>query len=183
MQHPEHAEALAREVDEVLGDRPPTFADLPRLRYARMAFEESLRLYGPIYWLQREALHDDEIDGRRIPKGSIVTVVSHVLHRHPDAWDRPEAFDPLRFLPERSEARPPMSWIPFGLGQRLCIGKEFAMMEGAIILATLAQRYSMKPVSGRKVDVRMGATLQMKDGLWVTLTPRTARPAPTAPIR
>jgi cytochrome P450 len=67
-----------------------------------------------------------------------------------------------------------MSWLPFGVGQRLCIGKEFALLEGPLILAMLAQRYSMKPVPGRKVDVHVGTTLRMKDGLWVTLERRRA---------
>lgn len=172
---PGHAEALRREVDEVLGDRAPAFADVPNLRFARMVFEESLRLYSPAYRISRQAVEDDEIDGWRIPKGSLVFVVVHSIHRHPDVWDRPEEFDPLRFSPDRSASRPPMSWIPFGVGQRICIGKDFALTEGPLILAMLAQRYSMKPVPGREVDVQVGATLRMKNGLWVTLERRQGR--------
>ncbi len=171
---PGHAEALGREVDEVLGSRAPVFADVPRLRFARMVFEESLRLYAPTYRISRQAVEDDQIDGWHIPKGSTVFLMVHSMHRHPDAWDRPEEFDPLRFSPERSASRPPMSWIPFGVGQRLCIGKEFALMEGPLILAMLAQRYSMKAVPGREVGVHVGTTLRMKDGLWVTLERRRA---------
>ncbi|MFO0588399.1 MAG: cytochrome P450 [Polyangiaceae bacterium] len=169
---PEHQAALAKEVDAVLGDRTPTFADLPRLEYARMVLEETLRLHGPVYWLPREALEDDVIDGHVIPRGSTVGVMVYAIHRHPDAWERPEEFDPERFRPARAAARPPGAWMPFGVGQRLCIGRDLAMMEGQILLAMMAQRYTFRPVQGRPTRPYVGTTLTPKGGVWVTLARR-----------
>lgn len=173
--HPEHWAALEREVDTVLGGRTPAFADLPRLEYARRILEESLRLVGPVFWLPRQATEDDEIDGWLIPKGATVGVMVYAIHRHPEIWERPEEFNPERFLESRVASRPPHSWLPFGAGQRLCIGKDFAMMEGQLILASLAQRYSMNAVPGRSATAHMGTTLSAKGGVWVRLERRRPR--------
>jgi cytochrome P450 len=133
---------------------------------------ETLRLYSPAYWLPRTPLEDDEIDGYRIPAGTLVGVLSHIIHRHPEIWDSPERFDPDRFLPERSEGRPKHAWLPFGAGQRQCIGKEFALMEGQLILARLTQRFRVTTVPGRSAQVNFSTTLRARNGVWVQLSPR-----------
>jgi cytochrome P450 len=172
MQHPEAAQRLQDEADTVLGTRAPGFADLKQLSYTRCVFQETLRLYSPAYWLPRTPLEDDEIDGYRIPAGTLVGVLSHIIHRHPDVWESPERFDPERFSPERSEGRPKQAWLPFGGGQRQCIGKDFALMEGQFILARLAQRFHIRAVPGRTAQVNFTTTLRARKGVWVQLTAR-----------
>jgi cytochrome P450 len=171
-QQPEIAQRLQDEVDTVLGARTPGFEDARRLTYTRNVLQESLRLYSPAYWLPRTPLEDDEIDGYRIPAGTLVGVLSHLIHRHPDIWESPERFDPDRFLPENSARRPKQAWLPFGAGQRQCIGKEFALMEGQFLLARIAQRFRVTAVPGHMAQVNFTTTLRAKNGVWVHLAPR-----------
>jgi cytochrome P450 len=133
---------------------------------------ETLRLYSPVYWLPRTPVEDDEIDGYRIPAGTLVGVLSHLIHRHPDIWDSPERFDPERFTPERSEGRPRQAWLGFGGGQRQCVGKEFALMEMTFILARLAQRFRISAIPERQAEVQFATTLRARNGVWVRLSPR-----------
>jgi cytochrome P450 len=169
--HPEAEERLVREVASVLGNRVPGFEDLPRLAYTARVFDETLRLYPPAWFFSRMALADDELGGYTIPRGSIVVVLPYVIHRHPAFWEHPEAFDPDRFLPERSGSRPRFAWLPFGGGQRVCIGQGLAVMEGQLILAMMAQRYRFRPVPGHPVEPRALVTLRPSHGLRVTAHP------------
>ena len=171
-QQPEVAARLQDEVDSVLGKRTPTLMDLRQLTYARNVMQESLRLYPPAYWLARTAVEDDVIDGYHIPAGKMVAIMFQTIHRHPEQWENPHVFDPDRFLPERSEGRHKLAWVPFGAGQRLCVGREFAMMEGPLILARLMQRFQPVAVPDKVAQMHIGITLRTKDGVWVTLKKR-----------
>jgi cytochrome P450 len=91
------------------------------------------------------------------------------MHRHPAFWDEPERFDPERFTPERSANRPHYAYIPFGGGPRLCIGNGFAMLEGQLILATVAQRYRFSLVPGHAVTPEPALTLRTRAGVRVTV--------------
>ncbi len=145
--HPEADDRLRAEVAEVLGGRTPTAADLPRLAYTRRVIEESLRIYPPVYAVVRDAVADDEIGGFHIPARSMIILSPYVTHRHPEFWPDPEAFDPDRFLPDRSAGRPRFAWYPFLGGPHQCIGQEFAMMEMILTIAMLAQafRFRLRP--------------------------------------
>ncbi|QRK11927.1 cytochrome P450 [Archangium violaceum] len=151
-QNPEVEATLHAEVDAALGGRVPTLADLPKLRYVGCVFEEAMRLYPPVWAIPRVPLEDDVVDGYRIPKGDIVILVPYVTHRHPDFWPEPERFDPTRFLPENSKDRPRWAYLPFGGGQRQCIGNNFAMMEAQFVLALVAQRFRLRGVPGVPVE-------------------------------
>ncbi len=129
-QNPEAEERLHAEVDSVLNGRRPTLDDLPKLRFTRMVFEESLRLRPPVWALGRFSLAEDEVGGYRLPAYSSVLLSAYVTHRHPEFWEDPERFDPDRFTPERVAERPALAYFPFGAGPRMCIGGEFAMHGG-----------------------------------------------------
>jgi cytochrome P450 len=141
------------------------------LPYARMVFQEAMRIRPPGFWIPRTAIEDDEIDGYRIPAGQMVGVSIYNMHHHPDIWENPHTFDPERFTKENSEKRHNFAWIPFGAGQRLCLGRDFAMMEGALVLARLAQRYHLKGTD-RVPEVMLSTTLRPKNGVWVSLEKR-----------
>ncbi|MFY0563374.1 cytochrome P450 [Archangium lansingense] len=175
-QHPEVEARLAHEVFSVLGDRVPGFADLPRLRYTARVFDEALRLYPPAWLISRTALADDVLGGYTIPKGSIVVPLPYVLHRNPAFWEQPESFDPDRFLPERSAARPRFAYLPFGGGQRQCIGNGLALMEGQLVLAMVAQRFRFRLVPGHRVEPQALVTLRPRYGLRVTANRVTMPP-------
>ncbi|MBV8695412.1 MAG: cytochrome P450 [Ktedonobacteraceae bacterium] len=150
-QHPDIYQKLQQEVDSVLQGRTPTYADLPRLPYCLQVFKETMRLYSPGYTVSREALHDVEIDGYLVPKGAAVLVSSYTLHRRPEYFPEPERFEPERFTPEREKRLPRHAYIPFGVGPRICIGNHFALMEGQLLLATLAQRATFTLVPGQRI--------------------------------
>ena len=107
-----------------------------------------MRIYPPVHTMARQAIADDTLVGRRIPKGSTVMIVPWLLHRHVKHWENPGRFDPERFSAERASARARFSYLPFGGGKRICIGAAFALAEATILLATLAQRYSLRVVAG-----------------------------------
>jgi cytochrome P450 len=169
--HPEAADRLRDEVDS-LGGRTPAADDLPRLSYTRRVIEESLRLYPPVYATLRDAVADDEIGSYHIPARSMIILCPYVTHRHPDFWPDPEAFDPDRFLPERSADRPRFAWYPFLGGPHQCIGQEFAMMEMVLALAMIARAFRFDLAPGARVEPRAMYTLRPRDGVPVILRRR-----------
>jgi cytochrome P450 len=174
--HPEQEEMLHAELKSVLNGRAPTPADIPNLPYTRMVFQESMRLYPPVHSLAwREARQADEICGRRVPRGSIVSIVPWVLHRHHAFWKNPNCFDPERFSPAESAGRERLAYLPFGFGPRICIGASFAMTEAVLILATLAQRFRLRLATGHHVEPQALFTLRAKYGMWMTLKARGNR--------
>ena len=155
--HPEIAERVRLEHREVCGARPPTPEDLPHMPVARGVIEESLRLYPPVFGMQRRVLADDEIGGYAIPRGAQVLVSPFAMHRHPGFWPDPDVFDPDRFSPERSEGRPRFAHFPFGGGPRQCIGSGFARMELQVILPAVigALRFELAEDADTTPDPRM----------------------------
>ena len=142
---------MQQEVDSVLQGRTPTYADLTRLPYCLQVFKEALRLYPPAYAFSRRALRDVEIDGYRVPKGWVVLLAPYTLHRRVEFFPEPEKFDPERFTPERERQLPRYAFLPFGAGPRICIGLHFSMMEGQLLLATIAQRVSFSLLPGQAI--------------------------------
>ena len=138
--------------------------------YARLVLQESLRLRPPIWWFAREAVNDDEIMGLKVPAGSVVIISQHLMHRHPDFWDRPDAFDPERFLPERSVGRHKFAYFPFGAGPRVCIGSHMAMTEMSIVLEEVLTRFSLTLAEGIPPEPEAFVTLRPKGGLWMNWT-------------
>jgi cytochrome P450 len=170
-QHPEVEARMRAEIREVLDDRPATAADLPRLKYTLMAIEEAMRLYPPAWLNGRQALRDDVVMGYRIPAGSHVIAVPWVLHRSPRFWEQPERFDPERFSPERSAQRPRLAYFPFGIGQRMCIGFQFALMEAQVIAARVLQRFHLALRPGTPVEPDPQVTLRPRGGMPLVLQP------------
>jgi len=172
--NPEMMEKLRAEVDSVVGsDRLPTFADLPKMPYSRMILQETLRIRPPGWQLPRTAVEDDEIDGHFIPAGTNVIGLIYMCHYHPEEWTNPEAFDPERFQPDRSEKRHKFAYMPFGAGQRKCIGMDFALMEGQLALAMVAQRYTLTKTSDKLAEPQLSSTLRPKGGVVVKIEKRS----------
>ena len=111
-----------------------------------------MRLYPPAYALSRRALRDVEIDGYRVPEGRVALLAPYTLHRREEYFPQAERFDPERFAPKREKQLPRYAYVPFGAGPRICIGLHFAMMEGHLLLSTLAQRVSFSLVSGQAIE-------------------------------
>ena len=173
-QHPAAEAKLHAELASVLEGRTPRHEDVANLPYARMVLEEAMRLYPPAHTLGRQPIAADEVSGHRIPAGSTVLIVPWMLHRKPSLWERPDRFEPERFSPERSAARPRFTYLPFGAGPRICIGAAFAMEEGILILATIAQRYRLRLKPGHPVEPQGLITIRPRYGLPMILERRRA---------
>lgn len=135
------AQRLQDEAVAVLGDGAPRVEDVRRLPYARAVLDEAMRLYPPAWLVTRRAREADVLGGRVIPEGALVILSPYLVHRDPKVWADPDRFDPDRFaggLPRGGDAA--AAYWPFGAGPRLCIGREFALLEGVLLLAGLARR-------------------------------------------
>ncbi len=170
-QEPRWRQNVYDEVLAQLGQRAAGADDLPRLDLVTRVFQEAMRLYPPIWIMERRVLEDDLIGGYHIPGGSALEISPYVTHRHPEFWKDPECFDPDRFTPQRSAGRHPYAYLPFGGGQRLCIGSHLAMLEGRVILSRVLQRFQLQLVPGSIVEPMPGITLRLRHGLPMTVHP------------
>jgi len=151
---------LREQARSVLCGRPPTFADLPKLGYALQVFKEAMRLYPPAYAMGRRSTCEVSIGGVRIPAGTEVIVNTYGMHHDPKLFADPERFDPGRFEASAEKQIPKGAYVPFGGGSRVCIGNHFALMEGQLILADLAQRVELTPTSLRPIEPDPMVTLR-----------------------
>lgn len=173
--HPDADARLRDEVDAVMAGDAPTVEELGRMDFTRRLIMESMRLYPPFWWNLRAAHQDDDVGGTRIPAGATVLLVTYATHRHPEFWDDPDRFDPDRFLPEAVAKRHRHAYVPFGTGQRACVGRHLAMLETPLVLAMLTRRFRPVPVPGREVVYRAEASLRARNGVWMTLQPAGVR--------
>ncbi len=164
-QNPEVEARLHAELDEVLGDGPPTLEALKRLPYTLRVVKEVLRLYpaAPLY--ARDATADDELDGVPLPGGTPALLFAYASHRHPDFWDEPERFDPDRWLPEREAARPQGAFHPFATGPRVCLGNHFSLLETHVMTAMIARRFRVRMKPGHVPQLEFFGTLGSRNGL------------------
>src|SRR5205823_6018351 len=109
--------------------------------------------------------------GYPIPAGQMVGVSIYNIHHNPSIWEDPEAFRPERFSAEHGSKRHQLAWMPFGAGQRMCIGRDFSLMEGLLVLVRLIQRYDLIS-TGREAVPSLSSTLRPKNGVWVKLARR-----------
>ncbi len=168
--HPAVQDDLHRESVSVLGGRAPRFADYERLPFARAVFDESLRLFPPAWLITRKSLAADELAGHAIPAGAVIILSPWLVHRHPNAWSDPQDFCPSRFI-DSAAAR--SSFIPFGAGPRQCIGRDFANVEGTLMLSAIAGRYEMEYPAGSTMPVAEPlVTIRPVGGLPLRITRR-----------
>jgi cytochrome P450 len=171
-QNPEAEARLAEELQEVLGGREPTVADLPRLRYADWVLKEAMRLYPPAWAVGRECVRECEVGGHRVGVGTQVLGFQWVIQRDPRWFADPLAFRPERWGEESISRLPRYAYFPFGGGPRLCIGNYFAAMEAVLILSTVARRFRLRLPRGHEVEVFPALSLRPKHGLPVRLEAR-----------
>jgi len=171
-QHPEVEETLHHEIDSVLSSALPTADDVPELRYTEMVLAESMRLYPPAWTLGRRVLTDYEIGGFTIPANSIVLMSPWVMHHDSRYFPDPLAFDPARWTTDARESRPKFSYFPFGGGPRVCIGEQFAWMEGILLIATIAQRWRFRLAHSHPVDTKPMITLRPRFGMRMVVESR-----------
>jgi cytochrome P450 len=157
-QHPEALRSVEAEVETALGGRAPAFQDLMAMPYTRAVIQETLRLYSPAFNVPRTAAADDQIDGYHIPAGMTIIGLNYGVHHNPGVWEDPERFDPARFLGDAPAERHKQAWVPFGAGQRQCIGRDLSLMETQIIVPMLLQRFSIAAVPGHVARPKLATT-------------------------
>ena len=170
--HPEVETKLHAELDAVLGDRPPTVADLPNLKYADQVVTETLRIYPTVWLLGREAIEPTEVAGVQIPVGTTVYMSQWVIHRDPRFFDEPLVFRPERWDDNLAKKIHRYAYFPFGGGPRICIGNNFALMEAILLLASIARRFRLKVPLDAKITPLPTMTLRPKGGIPVVLEAR-----------
>ncbi|MGD9723801.1 MAG: cytochrome P450 [Pirellulales bacterium] len=171
-QHPDVQQAFHEQVAGHLQGRLPTAEDLASLPLATAIFEESMRLYPPAWGMPRETIEPDVICGYPVPAKATFILSQMIIHRHPDFWERPDEFDPTRFLPPHNTGRPKFAFFPFGGGPRICIGNQFAMIEGPLALAALAQRFHFSLVPNQDIVPDPTFTLRPKHGVQMVVRNR-----------
>ncbi len=172
-EHPEIRRQLQAELDHVLQGRAPSVNDLPNLPYTNQVFKEAMRLYpaAPITG-PRRVTKPTQLGGYDLPIDSRVIVSITNLHRHPAFWANPLEFDPTRFAPAAQQPRHHLAFMPFGAGPRKCIGNNLAEMEGALLLACVAQHYNPQLQTGHQVQPEMAITMRSKGGMPMLLKRR-----------
>jgi cytochrome P450 len=169
-QNPDARQKLRTEIQNVLGSRPPTLADIPALVYTDRVIKESMRLYPPAWSLAREVVNEFEIAGYRVPVGANVVMSQWLLQRDPRFFHDPVRFDPDRWGTEACQKLPRFAYFPFGGGPRQCIGAGFAMMEAVLLLATIAARFDLELIEDQPVVPVPSFTLRPKNGIQMKLT-------------
>jgi len=170
--NPDVRERFHAEVDAL--DGQPTVADLDVLDVTERIVTEALRLYPPIYTIPREAATDVVVDGYHIPEGATIWLTVDRVHRDPRFYDDPDAFRPERWATDLRERLPDFAYVPFGGGPRACIGRQFALMEAQLALATVGRDYRLgRPADGVDHPPRqVGMTTRMVSGTAVRVVER-----------
>lgn len=156
---------LHEELHGILAGRAPELADFERLAYLRAVVNETLRLYPAAYILARTSVAPSTIAGYDFPADTTMIMAQWVMHRDPRYFDDPEVFRPERWLNGLENRLPAGAYFPFGDGPRRCIGQGFALLESALVLATIAQKYSFTRVPGHPVIPDPLVTLRAKHGI------------------
>ena len=166
-EHPDAEAILHAELDDALGDRTPTVADVPNLPFTDAVLRESMRRYPPAWAIGRRALVNQEAGGYVIPAGSVLVVSPWLLHHDPRWWNDPWAFSPERWLPP-DHGRPRQAYLPFGAGPRMCIGEDFAWLEAVLLLATIGRRWRFAHDPSHRVQLQPVVTLRPRNGMRMT---------------
>ena len=153
--HPEWRRRVEAEVDAQPAE--------PEL--LRRVIQEALRLYPPVWMLTRHIENDVVIDGYDVAKGTLSLVSPFTIHRNPRYWERPDVFDPDRFLPDAAATHRKGQFLPFGMGKRACVGSNMAMMELTLIVSTLMRSVRFDPLPGYTPRITSSLTLRPEAGM------------------
>ncbi len=168
--HPDVLAKLRQELDALQQTGMPTAEDLQRLVYTRAVLNESMRIRPPAGILMRKITKDTELDGYSLKQGRLAIFSIYNIHHHPDFWPQPEQFDPERFLNGENRR---FSFMPFGTGERVCIGNHFALLESQLLLSMIVQNFDLQLLSTDEAEIEMAVTLKPKGGIPAKLTVRS----------
>ncbi|MFY2558839.1 cytochrome P450 [Corallococcus terminator] len=164
-QHPEVMRAIREEVSGVCGNEPPKYEDVAKLPYTNRVVQEINRLNPPAWTILRETADEVEVGGVLLPKGTQLLMCPYAIHRHPDHWKDADKFDPDRFLPERLAGMHKCAYVPFGAGQRICVGQHMSQVDTVQTLATLLQQCDVEYLGKNPVEWQTRLTFVPKRGM------------------
>ena len=159
-----------QEVKDVIGNEDITIQHIRKMKYLTNVFKEALRLYPPVGFYARESKNDTTMRGKDIKKGAAMVVAPWLIHRHKDFWDNPNGFDPTRYENPKNIKKD--TYLPFGMGERVCIGQGFAMQESILILSSILKNYKLELEEGFVPDVVGRLTVRSANGMNIILTKR-----------
>jgi cytochrome P450 len=160
---------LREEFEAVTNGKPLQLDDLPSLNYTKAVLNESLRIRPPVGVMMRKLVKDTEVDGYLLKAGGFAIFSIYNVHHHPDLWAEPEEFNPDRF--QSAESRR-FSFMPFGAGERICIGNHFAMLEAQFLLAMMIQAYDFELIEQAEPKIEMVISVRPKGGLPIRIVLR-----------
>jgi cytochrome P450 len=164
-QHPEVVVKMRAELDEHVGDRTLCVDDLGKLPYLEMVVKESMRILPAVWSFMKETIEDVELGDYLIPKGSMIFISPYVTQHNPLYFPEPDEFRPERFTKENEKALPKGAYVPFSAGQRICLGKMFALMESKLILGTMVNNVDFVLPEGHTIEFLAQLSLHPKGGL------------------
>jgi cytochrome P450 len=167
--HPDVLARLRQELDTLLQGNIPTAEDLQQLVYTKAVLNESMRLRPPVGIMMRRISKDTELDGYLLKQGRLSIFSIYNIHHHPDFWQQPEQFDPERFLSDENRR---FSFMPFGTGERICIGNHFALLESQLLLSMIIQHFDLQLLNTDEAEIEMAVTLKPKGGVPAKLAVR-----------
>ncbi|ELU2597489.1 cytochrome P450 [Campylobacter jejuni] len=166
--YPKEQEKACEEITQVLQGGAIEISHLRQFKYLTNIFKESLRLYPPVGFFAREAKKDTQVRDKLIKKGSGVVIAPWLIHRHEEFWTNPHGFNPSRFEGEYKKD----AYLPFGVGERICIGQGFAMQEAILILANILKTYKLELEEGFVPDVVGRLTVRSANGMRIKFSKR-----------
>lgn len=148
---PDAADRIARETQEIFGNRPVGPGAIARSAFTRQVFRETLRLYPPTAFIPRTARAADQVRNYAIAPGDLLIISPWLIHRHDQFWSDPDVFDPDRFAPDSPTKQAAGAFMPFGLGARACIGQLIAQAEGVLALAAICRSLRLEILDAEAV--------------------------------
>lgn len=167
--HPDALAKLRQELDTLVQGEIPTAEDLQQFVYTRAVLNESMRLRPPVGIMMRRISKDTELDGYLLKQDRLAMFSIYNIHHHPDFWQQPEQFDPERFLSAENRR---FSFMPFGTGERVCIGNHFALLESQLLLNMIIQHFDLQLLDTDETEIELAVTLKPKGGVPVKLAVR-----------
>lgn len=171
LQHPRYLADVQQELSSVFAGRELRYEDISSLVVTKMALQESLRLYPPIWMTGRHLVQTDELSGYTLPTGSTIFLCLYALHRDTRFWSNPEIFNPYRFTRDAIQARDKQAYLPFGAGGHVCIAQLFAMTQMQVIVALLLQRFELELLSS-DISQELLFTIHPKHPIYVRVKER-----------